>query len=224
MSIETWTTERVEQLQSFVVAGMSCSQIAAQIGVTRNAVIGKIHRLGLSPVRPPGAMSRNCPPGARDPRAASQRRQLRLLWSDGAATRQTDAASDTVESAAPCSLLDLAHGTCRWPVSDAAGNSGERFRILRQRRNRRPVLLRGPRPHGVPRIGAAAGLAPRSAISRRDRRSSPWRRGSAEGRRPRAPGSATLRRAAATGRRPAFPVRRQMPYPSSWRRRRGVTP
>jgi len=60
MSIETWTTERVEQLQSFVVAGMSCSQIAAQIGVTRNAVIGKIHRLGLSPVRPPGAMARNC--------------------------------------------------------------------------------------------------------------------------------------------------------------------
>jgi GcrA cell cycle regulator len=123
MSIETWTTERVEQLQSFVVAGMSCSQIAAQIGVTRNAVIGKIHRLGLSPVRPPGAMARNCPPGARDPRAASQRRQLRLLWSDGAATRQADAASDAVESAAPCSLLDLAHGTCRWPVSDAAGNS-----------------------------------------------------------------------------------------------------
>ena len=124
MSIETWTTERVEQLQSFVVAGMSCSQIAAQIGVTRNAVIGKIHRLGLSPVRPPGAMARNCPPGARDPRAASQRRQLRLLWSDGAATRQAGAPPDTVESAAPCSLLDLAHGTCRWPVSDAAGNSG----------------------------------------------------------------------------------------------------
>ncbi|MFZ3352855.1 MAG: GcrA family cell cycle regulator [Xanthobacteraceae bacterium] len=124
MSIETWTTERVEQLQSFVVAGMSCSQIAAQIGVTRNAVIGKIHRLGLSPVRPPGAMARNCPPGARDPRAASQRRQLRLLWSDGAATRQAGAPPDTVESAAPCSLLDLAHGTCRWPVSDTAGNSG----------------------------------------------------------------------------------------------------
>ena len=55
MSIETWTTERVEQLQSFVVAGMSCSQIAAQIGVTRIAVIGKILRLGVSPVRPGAA-------------------------------------------------------------------------------------------------------------------------------------------------------------------------
>ena len=44
----TWTTERVDQLQKYVIAGMTCSQIAAEIGVTRNSVIGKIHRLGLS--------------------------------------------------------------------------------------------------------------------------------------------------------------------------------
>ena len=44
---ETWSTERVEQLRSFVTAGLTCSQIAAEIGVTRNAVIGKVHRLGL---------------------------------------------------------------------------------------------------------------------------------------------------------------------------------
>jgi GcrA cell cycle regulator len=124
MSIETWTPERVEQLQSFVVAGLSCSQIAAQIGVTRNAVIGKIHRLGLSPVRPPGAVARTCPPRARDPRAATQRRRLRLLWSDGAATPEPDAGPDIVESAKPCSLLDLAQGKCRWPVSDAPGRAG----------------------------------------------------------------------------------------------------
>ena len=43
----TWNPERVEQLRSFVVAGLTCSQIAAEIGVSRNAVIGKIHRLGL---------------------------------------------------------------------------------------------------------------------------------------------------------------------------------
>lgn len=122
MSIETWTPERVEQLQSFVVAGLSCSQIAAQIGVTRNAVIGKIHRLGLSPVRPPGAAARSCPPRARDPRAASPRRRLRLLWSDGTVRAEAEAPL-VVESTEPCSLLDLAQGKCRWPVSDA-GNGG----------------------------------------------------------------------------------------------------
>jgi len=125
MSNDTWTPERVEQLQGFVVAGLSCSQIAAQIGVTRNAVIGKIHRLGLSPVRPPGAAARSCPPRARDPRAASQRRRLRLLWSDGAVKPEADVGPAPVESAEPCSLLDLAQGKCRWPVSDAAGGTAD---------------------------------------------------------------------------------------------------
>jgi GcrA cell cycle regulator len=125
MSIDTWTPERVEQLQSFVVAGLSCSQIAAQIGVTRNAVIGKIHRLGLSPVRPPGAMARSCPPHPRDPRPPSPRRRLRLLWSDGAVTPEVEGVPAAVESAEPCSLLDLAQGKCRWPVSDTGGRTAD---------------------------------------------------------------------------------------------------
>src|SRR5262249_28362297 len=43
-----WTSERVELLKKFFDAGLSCSQIACEIGTTRNAVIGKMHRLGLS--------------------------------------------------------------------------------------------------------------------------------------------------------------------------------
>ena len=35
---ETWTQERVEQLRSYITAGLTCSQIADEIGVTRNAV------------------------------------------------------------------------------------------------------------------------------------------------------------------------------------------
>src|SRR5829696_510993 len=45
----TWTEERVELLKKLWSDGLSASQIAAEIGgVTRNAVIGKVHRLGLS--------------------------------------------------------------------------------------------------------------------------------------------------------------------------------
>ena len=44
----TWTAERVALLRSYASAGLSCAQIAAEIGVTRNAVIGKLNRLGLS--------------------------------------------------------------------------------------------------------------------------------------------------------------------------------
>ncbi|RMF38852.1 MAG: GcrA cell cycle regulator [Alphaproteobacteria bacterium] len=45
----SWTDERVEQLKAMWNDGKSASQIAKALGgVTRNAVIGKVHRLGLS--------------------------------------------------------------------------------------------------------------------------------------------------------------------------------
>ena len=51
-----WTEERIDMLRELWAAGLSCSKIAAQLGsTTRNAVIGKAHRLGLesrpSPVK-----------------------------------------------------------------------------------------------------------------------------------------------------------------------------
>jgi GcrA cell cycle regulator len=120
MSIETWTPERVEQLKSCIVTGLTCSQIAAQIGVSRNAVIGKIHRLGLSTERPAGAPARTSPPRARHPRAPTQRRMLRLAFAQapyGAAEAVLDA---PVDSAHPCSLTDIAERKCRWPIGDPA--------------------------------------------------------------------------------------------------------
>ena len=45
----SWTNERVELLKKLWGDGLSASQIAGELGgVTRNAVIGKVHRLGLS--------------------------------------------------------------------------------------------------------------------------------------------------------------------------------
>jgi GcrA cell cycle regulator len=124
MTIETWTTERIAQLRSFVDSGLTCSQIAAEIGVTRNAVIGKIHRLGLSPGRSAAAPARSCPPRARRPRLSAQSQLLRLVYTD--APRAKDCAPDragaepvsSVDDAHRCSLLDLAQGKCRWPISD----------------------------------------------------------------------------------------------------------
>jgi hypothetical protein len=44
----TWSSERIKLLKRCFHAGLSCSQIAREIGVTPNAVIGKMNRLGLS--------------------------------------------------------------------------------------------------------------------------------------------------------------------------------
>jgi GcrA cell cycle regulator len=56
----SWTDERIDRLKQMWEAGMTASQIAENLGgVSRNAVIGKAHRLGLqsrpSPVKPTDA-------------------------------------------------------------------------------------------------------------------------------------------------------------------------
>jgi GcrA cell cycle regulator len=120
MTVVTWTPERVEQLRTCIATGLSCSEIAAEIGVTRNAVIGKIHRLGLAPGRPASGSEREHAPRTR------RSRLLRLIFADRASPdRAADAdltnvaATAAVESTRPCSLLELAACKCRWPVSNA---------------------------------------------------------------------------------------------------------
>src|SRR6202789_4739241 len=62
-----WTDERVDMLRRLWLDGLSASQIAKQLGgVTRNAVIGKFHRLGLSGRAAPSQPQR---PVFRAPRA-----------------------------------------------------------------------------------------------------------------------------------------------------------
>jgi GcrA cell cycle regulator len=119
MSIETWTAERIEQLRHCVGSGLTCSQIAAEIGVTRNAVIGKIHRLGLSPARPAGASARSCPPRARHPRSLPSSRLLRLIGAQApGAADDAAAAPAPIDSAQRCSLLEIAQDKCHWPIGD----------------------------------------------------------------------------------------------------------
>src|SRR3954465_11588063 len=68
--LQTWTDDRVELLKKLWGDGLSASQIAGELGgITRNAVIGKVHRLGLSgrAKAPSSAI-----PRPRKPRPASQ--------------------------------------------------------------------------------------------------------------------------------------------------------
>src|ERR1700731_5484542 len=115
MTAATWTAERIEQLRNFVVTGLTGSQIAAEIGVTRNAVIGKIHRLGLSPARPAGAPARSSPPRARSPRFAPQSRLFRFIDAQAPCIAVEPA---PIDSARRCSLLEIAQDKCHWPIGD----------------------------------------------------------------------------------------------------------
>jgi GcrA cell cycle regulator len=113
----TWTTERVELLKSRFAAGLSCRAIADDIGVSRNAVIGKLSRLGLTRDKSDDAPrpARTAAAKAGRPRSVP-RLQYQTLLTVYAEPRP--AADDApIPSEHCCSLLELSEQRCRWPIS-----------------------------------------------------------------------------------------------------------
>ena len=122
----TWTDERVEMLKKLWTDGLSASQIAAELGgITRNAVIGKVHRLGLS--------GRAKSPSSAAPRPRKPRPHSHMLRVSRPSMRgntalahafdiESDAEPEFVDNVIPLgqrrSLLELTEETCRWPIGD----------------------------------------------------------------------------------------------------------
>jgi len=71
-----WTEERVAELKKLWAEGHSASQIAKRLGsVTRNAVIGKVHRLGNSPAGATPSRPVKRPPRLAQPKPQALPRQ-----------------------------------------------------------------------------------------------------------------------------------------------------
>lgn len=90
----TWTDERVALLKKLWMEGHSASQIAAELsgGVTRNAVIGKVHRLKLSARAKPTSVA----PRAKAPRPTAPRRPSAPPGSSGISRGTASAAASAV--------------------------------------------------------------------------------------------------------------------------------
>lgn len=124
-----WTDERVDRLKRLWLEGQSASQIAKDLGgVTRNAVIGKVHRLGLSGRATPSQPSRPTFKAARParPAASAPRRPLELVRPQPAAVAAAEPATVEPEAVvhpeAPGSatVLTLGAHMCKWPIGDPA--------------------------------------------------------------------------------------------------------
>jgi GcrA cell cycle regulator len=113
----TWTDERLELLKAHFKAGLTCRQIADDIGVSRNAVIGKLSRLNLTRKKSGDARHRARQDAAKERRPRTGPRQqylmLRVLYAE-----PEPAADDApIHSEHCCSLLELSEARCRWPIS-----------------------------------------------------------------------------------------------------------
>ena len=122
----TWTDERVETLKKLWTDGLSASQIAAELGgITRNAVIGKVHRLGLS--------GRAKSPSSSAPRPRKARAHSHMLRVSRPSIRGNTALAhaydlevepepELIDNVIPLgqrrTLLELTEETCRWPIGD----------------------------------------------------------------------------------------------------------
>jgi len=122
----SWTDDRVEMLKKLWAEGLSASQIASELGgVTRNAVIGKVHRLGLA--------GRAKSPGTAAPRTRKARATSPMLRISRPAVRgntalaqlyeteldpQPDLADNVIPLGQRRTLLELTEETCRWPIGD----------------------------------------------------------------------------------------------------------
>ena len=112
----TWTDERVALLKQLFERGRTCREIAYEIGLSRNAVIGKISRMKLTRPTSRGRRSslpRDAAPRTRRPSGA---RQLQILL---AAKVGAPVAEAILEEGPGCTLLELGNETCRWPLGAA---------------------------------------------------------------------------------------------------------
>jgi GcrA cell cycle regulator len=116
-----WNDERVELLKKLWADGLSASQIAAQLGgVTRNAVIGKVHRLGLSGrAKTPSSSV----PRVRKPRQATMRPRMRYHGNAALAPQydlepDLDPLANVVPIGPRITILELSESTCRWPIGE----------------------------------------------------------------------------------------------------------
>ncbi len=112
----TWTQERVERLRILVDEGLSCAQIARKLDVSRNAIIGKLNRLGLARGRTKVVPRPSAPPtGAPRPGRPDILTRRKILRAVHAAP--PTAGEATIVHVERCSLLELAKDKCRWPLS-----------------------------------------------------------------------------------------------------------
>ncbi len=130
----SWTDERVEMLRKLWLEGLSASQIASELsnGITRNAVIGKVHRLGLSGrAKAPAPSSSRPRPASKPVRAPAPRQHAPMVRGNLAyalAPRVMEAPPQpkarleevVIPMSERVTIMDLRESMCRWPMGDPA--------------------------------------------------------------------------------------------------------
>ena len=132
-----WETDQVQMLEKLWKEGLSASQIARELGggVTRNAVIGKVHRMGFAdrglPSRGGNSGGRKSSPEAAAAAAARGSGSAHKGSRAGSGKSASSSLPPPVPQLQPADedvrVLDLADHKCRWPMGDPQDKDNFRF-------------------------------------------------------------------------------------------------
>ncbi|MEE9273414.1 MAG: GcrA family cell cycle regulator [Robiginitomaculum sp.] len=113
-----WTEERVKVLTKLWMNGLSASQVAKQLGgVTRNAVIGKVHRLGLSGRAKPSRLTKR----TRKTSTTTRRRSVAKVsprTPKQVITTPPPLEAKLMDNGEYANILSVTENMCKWPIGD----------------------------------------------------------------------------------------------------------
>jgi GcrA cell cycle regulator len=106
-----WSDDQFQTLKGLVDQGLTARQIGNELGVTRNAIIGKVHRGGL-------AFSRSQDVEQKTPRKRRRWRPpaAKIVTDKKAPPRATERLKEPESTAKAVTLYELTAQHCRWPV------------------------------------------------------------------------------------------------------------
>jgi GcrA cell cycle regulator len=114
-----WSDERVALLRKLWAEGLSASQIAKQLGqVTRNAVIGKVHRLGLAGRATPSRPAKRAVRAARPRLGAPSAPRLRPAFAAQPLVETPHLEPLKLEDGTTANVLRLSERMCKFPIGD----------------------------------------------------------------------------------------------------------
>lgn len=110
-----WTDEQVEELKRLWSEGLTTGEIGKTLGVSKNAVVGKAHRLGLtgrpSPIRRADGDANATATAQTAPAVKKEAKKA-------GTTPKSGTKKATVQKEKVVTVNDLTNTSCRWPVGD----------------------------------------------------------------------------------------------------------
>ncbi|MBQ9272027.1 MAG: global cell cycle regulator GcrA-like protein [Alphaproteobacteria bacterium] len=111
-----WSEESVEKLRQMWSEGLTANEIAKKLGVTKNAIVGKVHRLCLT-ARPSPIKSKDEESSELE-LSVTENEKEKAIAAKQRSFSKAESEPEICKPGVNIKLIDLDSHTCRWPIGD----------------------------------------------------------------------------------------------------------